>query len=268
MSLSYPPVFCSHGDERTRGRGRHARAVGRGGEEEIHEVGNADLDAHIDEDGHGAQHEVTERERAVLVLLRLGGLLLDGIRLGDRDHGEHDEGHGEDTHGDEQRGRSVADRRAGHVAHQITDQNRHDGGRDRVERTAELDQLVTPLAAAAEGVEHRIDHRIEHTHRETRDERADEVNREAAGHAREVLDTHADKTDRNGRQRRFLVADAVEHQTRRNTHEGVGDEIGRITQLRHPVRHRELVLHDHAQRIGEARDERDHREEREHHDDR
>ena len=82
-----------------------------------------------------------------------------------------------------------------------------------------------------------------------------------------LLNTHADEAHGDGGQRRLLVADAVEHQAGRNAHEGIGDEVGRITQLRHPVRYRELILHDHAQRIRETRYERDHREEREHHDD-
>ena len=69
----------------------------------------------------------------------------------------------------------------------------------------------------------------------------------------------------HGGERRLLVADALEHQARRQTHEGVGDEIGRVAELRHEVRRAELVLDDDSHRVLEPRHEGDHRKEREHH---
>ena len=190
-----------------------------------------------------------------MLVLDLGLFLLDGERLGNVDHVEHDEYHGEDAHCDPQCGSCVADRGVGRVAHQVTHQHRNDGRGNRVERTAELDQLVTLLAAAAERIEHRVDDGVEHTHREARDECADQVNRETARFARKILDTHADETDCHGRKRRLLVADALEHHTGRNPHHRIGDEVGEIAQLRHPVRHGELVLDNYAQRIRKPRHE-------------
>lgn len=60
---------------------RHAhtarRSIGGRRQEQIHEVGNTDLDTYVNEDGDRTQQEVAERKGAVLVL-DLGFLLLDG----------------------------------------------------------------------------------------------------------------------------------------------------------------------------------------------
>ena len=118
---------------------------------------------------------------------------------------------------------------------------------------------------AAQRIEHGVDHRIEHTHRETRNEGADQIDAEAGHQTRKIGDADADEAYGHGSERRLLVADALEHQARRQTHEGVGDEIGRVAELRHEVRRAELVLDDDSHRVLEPRHEGDHRKEREHH---
>lgn len=203
----------------------------------------------------------------MLVLFGLGALLLDSVRLGNINHVEDNEHYGKNSHGDEQGRSGIADRGTGHISHQVTYQNRDDRCRNRIERTAELNQLVALLTAAAQRVEHRIDHRIEHAHREARDECAHEVNGKTACLTRKILDTDTDEPDGHSCQSRLLVTDPIEHHTGRNTHHGIGDEIGKIAQLRHPVRYGELILDDYAQRVCETRHERNHGKEREHHDD-
>ena len=90
---------------------------------------------------------MAERQRAVLVLL--GGLFVrQGERFGNLHHEHHDEGQREDAHGDEQGGCGVADRGLCGVPHEITYQHRNDRGGQRVERTAELHELVATVAAA------------------------------------------------------------------------------------------------------------------------
>ena len=207
---------------------------------------------------------MAERQRAVLVLL--GGLFVrQGERFGNLHHEHHDEGQREDAHGDEQGGCGVADRGLCGVPHEITYQHRNDRGGQRVERTAELHELVAAVAAAAQRIEHGVDHRIEHTHRETRNEGADQIDAETGHQTRKIRDADADEAYGHGSERRLLVADALEHQARRQTHEGVGDEIGRVAELRHEVRRAELVLDDDSHRVLEPRHEGDHRKEREHH---
>ncbi len=138
---------------------------------------------------------------------------------------------------------------------------------DRVARTAELDQLVALVAAAAQSVEHRVDHDIEHAHREAGHERAQHVYAERLDITREELYAHADEADRDGRQRGKLVTLAFEDYTGRNTHAGISDEVGQCAQLRKRVARMELVLYDDAHRSREIGDEGDHEKQCEHHDD-
>ena len=116
------------------------------------------------------------------------------------------------------------------VTDKATDENRHKRSGERVEHTAELDELVAFVTATTEGVEHGVDHRVEHTHAETGDKGADEVNPETANTvpAGHVLEEDAHKADDDGEKGGVLVTDFLQKQSRRNTHHGISDEVGRI----------------------------------------
>ena len=214
---------------------------------------------------------MTERKCAVRILNTFRRLFLRFdllCRFGNLHKIEHDKRQCEDADRNEKRRIRLVDRGSGHITHQVTDENRNDRSRNRVQRAAELDQLVAPLTAAAERVQHRVDHGVEHTHRETGHKSPRQV--DGKGHVlrhdtREELRAYADDTDGNRSQSGLFVTDPLEQHTGRNAHESIGDEIGGIAQLRHPVGYAELVLDDYAERIGQSGHERNHREQREHH---
>ena len=123
-----------------------------------------------------------------------------------------------------------------------------------------MDQLVTLVAAATQGVQHRVYHRVQDTHTETGDERAQYVNAKTLGITGEHLDAHADKADDDTQQGRFLVTDFLDELAGRDTHEQVSGEVGEVTQHSLEVRRSELILQYHPHRGRQVRDERDHRE--------
>ena len=182
--------------------------------------------------------------------------------------GKHDKNQGENAHGDEKGGVAILDGGLGHIPHQVPDKHRNDGGRNGIARAAELYQLVTPLAAAAQGVQHGIDHRVQHAHGETGHEGTNQINAEGSGDSRKEHDGHPHKTDSDGPQGGFFVTQAFQHHTGRNAHERIGDKIGEITELRHEVTDAELVFHNDSERILKPGDERNHRKKTKHHCDR
>ena len=205
---------------------------------------------------------MAERKRTVFLFFLFRGHQMRFRNLHER---KYDKRQRENSHRQEKRRVGLADRGAVYVAHQVADQHRYDRSADRVARTAELHQLVPAITSAPERIEHRVYHGVQHTHRKTGYESADQIDGKTFDLSGQERNPYADETDDNGRKSRLLITDALQHDTRRNTHAGVSDEVGEVSQLRHPVRYLELFLHDNAHRVLKPRNERDHEEEREHH---
>ena len=258
------PVDADHHSGRTLGDAetsvlRRARHVEVGG------IRYAHLDADIDEYADDAEDEVAERKCRIACLSPISGRFVGyHERLRYVGQVEHHERKQEYAHRKPQCRGGALDGLSG--AHQVTAEHRNYRRTERIERTAELHELVTAVAASSDGVEHRVDHRVEHAHRETADEGAHDVYRETLHAAAQIYHRHSDEADGNGRERRTLVADALEHHSGRKSHKGICDEVGRIAELRLPVGEIELLLHDYSERVLETRDEGNHEKECEHDD--
>ena len=262
------PVAADHGSSECRTDPVDSRIENVGG------VRNTDLDTDIEEDGDCAEEEVTEGKRSVRILhcgsRETGSLLLRCLHMRFRDIRKEDdhESDGEDSHGDNHHrsglgNGSVLDA----AAYEPTDKDRSEGCTDGVAGATPLDQLVTLVATATQGVEHRVDDDVEHAHRETCDECAEHIDREGLGITGKELHTHSDESHDHGEQGCELVTFPLEDKTCRNTHTCVGDEVREGSELGHGLGCSELVGDDNAHRSGEVGNERNHEEQREHHDD-
>ena len=190
------------------------------------------------------------------------------VRLGDaraRDDQERDR---KDAHRDHERRTRVAERRVlRDFANQQAEDHRRERCSNRVERAAELHELVALVTAAAERVEKRIGDEVQHAHRKARDERADHVDGEGADEPRKQLDRKPRETDRNRRERRELVALALQDEPARNAHEEIGEKVRKVAELAERVGRIELILRNNAHRAREIRHESYHEKQREHRDD-
>ena len=215
---------------------------------------------------------MAETPRAVLSL-HGSGLDLLLMRFLDLGEVDDDEGDDEDGDGAEQHRADLSDRRTlGDGTDIGTDHDRSDGSGEGVAGAAELEQLVALRSAAADEVQHRVDDRIQHTDAKTADERAQQVDGEAGdtgAETGEVLNDQAHDTDRDGDQRRLLVADLGQHVSGGDTHEEVSQEVHEVT---HETERRIVsysIVHcpDVADRGSHVGYECNHREEEEHRDD-
>ena len=200
-----------------------------------------------------------------------GRLLIGGlhVRLGNLGEADDDERRREKAHGDHESGRGVGDLGLGDLAaDEIAEKDRGYRRADRVERAADLDELVALLALAAERVEKRIHYKVQQTHRESCDESARHIDRKALDIARQELHSHTRETDRDGEKRRELVALALQDKAARDAHEEVGEEVRRRAELGRRVRRAELVLYNDSHGAGEVGHESDHEKQRKHRRDR
>ena len=160
---------------------------------------------------------MAERERAVLVLrfrFHFHGLL----RLLNLSEEDHDEANDEDGQGNQQGRGGIGNLGFGGLADERTHEDVNRNGSRRVEYPADLDELVTFVAAAAEQVQHGIDDGVQHAHAETGDEGSDEIDPEthaAAG----PLHEDADDAHGKGHQSGLFVAELLDEHTRRDTHD-------------------------------------------------
>ena len=259
----HQPIEADYG---TCNSGTYERVVGH---IEVGGVRNTHLDTYIEEYGDGTKHEMTERHRAVFVLVEAGGRTLLGsfdMRFGDVGEEYNQESHHEDNHcGEHGRSRIGNGGGACLTTDEVTQENRCDSTADRVARTTELNQLVTALATTTEGVEHRVDHDIEEAHGETGNEGTEDINTETLGITAQPLNTDTDETDGYCQQRGEFVTFALKDDTTRDTHTSIGNEIGECTELRHGIRCTELVFHDDAHRTCKVGNEGNHKKEEKHH---
>ena len=116
-------------------------------------------------------------------------------------------------------------------AHEVTQEYRSDGAAYGVAGTAELNESVALVSAAAQGVEHRVDDDVEHTHREAGDEGADHIYEEALRRTGNPLDGHTDETDDDGGEGGELISLPLEYDAGRNAHAGIGNEVGEGAEL-------------------------------------
>ena len=87
------------------------------------------------------------------------------VRLGNVHDGQYDEYDSEDTHSDEQCRVSITDTCIlADGTDQITTQYRNDRSRNRIQRTTELDQLITLFTTTCKCIQQRVYYRIQHTH--------------------------------------------------------------------------------------------------------
>ena len=138
----------------------------------------------------------------------------------------------------------------------------------RVERAAKLDELVSFVSAATEAIEHGIDYGVEQAHGEACDKGTEQINRETFGKSRKQLDTYAGEAYAYGDKGCFLVTPLLQHLAGRNTHDGIGDEVGKDAESAQKVGCTKLALEDITHGRGQIGDEGDHAEEQDHHDDR
>ena len=200
----------------------------------LNEVGHTYFDTHIKENTKGTKCKMLVTHCA-FNKVELHGSLLGFFNLGEDNHNESKN---EDGEGNHQSRRSIGDFSSGSIGNQSTHKDVASHGCGAVEHTAELDKLVTLVAATAEEVEHGVYHAVEDTHAEACDECADEVNGE---HETEVLlcvklaavplDEDADNTDNQADEGRFLVAVFGNQHTGGNTHEEIGEEVAVVADL-------------------------------------
>ena len=198
---------------------------------------------------------MTERKRTVRIFFSLSLSRLH-VRFRNAHYRQHDKGYGKDTHSNKQCRRSIADLCISCVTDQITYENRDDRCRNGIQRTTELNQLISSFSSTTQCIQHRVHDRIQHTHRKTGNKCTCKINSETTGVielSRKKLNTYTDKTNGNSCKSRFFISYFFKHHTRRNTHKSISDKIGGITQLSHPVRNIELILYNYTQRIGKSR---------------
>ncbi len=190
------------------------------------------------------------------------------MRLGNLGEPDDEEGDGEDCHCDDHHGSCL-----GHccicdaAADQPAYEDRSDGAAGGVAGAAPLDELVALVAAATQGVEHRVNDDVEHAHREAGHEGAQHIDSEALHITGEELDSHADKTDGNGCQGGEFIALALEDKAGGDAHASISNEVGEGSKLRESLGCAELIGDNHAHGTSEVRNERNHEEECEHHHD-
>ena len=187
------------------------------------------------------------------VLIDIGVALL--CRLRDSDKVYDNECHCEYAHcNEEQRSHIAHGGLVRYGADKDTNQQRGEGTGEGIEGTSGLDELVAPVAAAAQDVEHGVNNGVEHTYAEAADECTGEVHINCgAAHylqAGKPLDHHAEETGCKGDESGLLVAYLLEHLTSGNTHEQVCCEV-------HHVAHH-VALPDVAERCGHVGDEGNH----------
>ena len=118
------------------------------------------------------------------------------VRLRNLRKRNHNECNGKDAHCDHKSGSRLDERRIlGDFTDEPTQNHRRKRRADRVERAAELHELVALVSATAQGVEERIDHKVQHAHRKACDERTGHIDGERADVSGKKLDAHASKAD-------------------------------------------------------------------------
>ena len=175
----------------------------------------------------------------------LDGCLLGLVNLGEQqDHECSDE----DARGDCQCRRGVGDSRflgdlSDERSHQ--DVNGHSGR--RVERSTNLDELVSGLSSTAQHVEQGIDDGVEHAHAHAADEGTQEVDPVRAittDLSAKVFQPQSYKSYNQCRQGGLLVAELGDQHTAGYTHQQVCDKVGVVADLSGGLRGAELVFDD------------------------
>ena len=249
------PVDGHDGSGNGRGVAHDAGTVGTlVGQVEVEGTGDTDFDTYIYKYADDTHNRVAEVPGAVLRHLFLSTLVQ--MRLGYVDKRDDEECCGEDGHAYPQQGGDVDHRgRLGQRADEGTHKERGEGGRERVERTAGLNELVAFVAAAAQNVEHGVYHGVEHAHAEAADEGTEQIDEvidrygelgylqcatllDAALHceeygvgthdARQVLYGQAHNAYGHGPKGGLLVSDFHQQVTGRYSHEEVGQEVHHV----------------------------------------
>ena len=194
--------------------------------------------------------------------LLLFRLLVRFRNLRKRDNHERNS---KDAHGNHERGSGLDERRIlGDFTNEPAEHHRRERRTHRIERAAELHELVALVSAAAKSIEKRVHNQVQHAHRKACNERTRHIDGERADVAGKKLDAHASKANGYSGKRRELVALALEDESAGDTHEEVREEVRKVSKLRKRIGSVELVLCDNAHRTCKVGHECNHEKQRKH----
>ena len=147
---------------------------------------------------------MTESPRRTLV----SDLLSCAFGFSQRGEPEDEEDESKDAHGYIEDDVHIRDSLANEaLSDECADEHRCERGGEGVECAADHVQLVTAVTATSEEVEHRVNDGVEHTYTEAAEECAEEIDSETAHGTADPLYRHADETECDSSQGRFLVAE-------------------------------------------------------------